>query len=155
MQTFMPYSEYHKVAKILDYRRLGKQRIECLQTYNQLTLGKGGFPHHPINKMWKYHVESLAEYTNAMITEWINRGYKNTMHYIRCCKNFSNYSTEHHIKPDWVFYWELQRSHQSNLLRKDWEYYRKCFDNDIQTDMPYSWPEYSPYTNTWDYRPNR
>ena len=37
MQTFMPYGNYEKVAKTLDYRRLGKQRVEGMQTHNQLT----------------------------------------------------------------------------------------------------------------------
>ena len=83
MQTFMPYTKYHKVAKTLDYRRLGKQRVEAMQTYNQITTGKGGYPHHPINKMWEGYESSLADYTNAMITEWIARGYNNSMEFIK------------------------------------------------------------------------
>ena len=49
MQTFMPSYDYAIVAEQLDYRRLGKQRVEAMQTYNQLTKGKGGYKHHPIN----------------------------------------------------------------------------------------------------------
>ena len=49
MQTFMTHYDYKVIAKELDYKRLGKQRVEGMQTYNQITTGKGGFPHHPIN----------------------------------------------------------------------------------------------------------
>ena len=53
MQTFMPYADIDKSVRCLDYRRLGKQRVEAMQTYNQITKGKGGYPHHPVNRMWE------------------------------------------------------------------------------------------------------
>ena len=31
MQTFLPYSSFTESAKILDWRRLGKQRVEGMQ----------------------------------------------------------------------------------------------------------------------------
>ena len=153
MQTFMPYQSYTQVAKTLDYKRLGKQRVEGMQTYNQLTKGKGGYPHHPINKMWTGYESSLAEYTNAMITQWITRGYNNTMETIRCCWQYRtglHYETKDggeyydldihtHQKPNWVFDNALHTSHQSNLLRKDYEYYRHHFSTDIPIDLPYIW----------------
>ena len=161
MQTFMPYTKYHKVAKTLDYRRLGKQRVEAMQTYNQITTGKGGYPHHPINKMWKGYESSLAEYTNAMITEWISRGYKNTMEFIKCCDYLNIEDDNHptklwhyiptyltynrtdfpyeHLKPPWIYDRKVRISHQSNLLRKDWDYYSKQFGTHIGTNMPYIW----------------
>ena len=141
MQTFMPYHSYLQVAETLDYRRLGKQRVEAMQTHNQLTKGKGGYPHHPITKMWKGFESSLAEYTNIMITEWIARGYKNTMKYIVCCSDWKgkNHVECFHIKPDWVYNGSLRLSHQSNLLRKDYEYYRHHFNTDISINLPYIW----------------
>ena len=39
MQTFMPYADIEKSLKCLDYKRLGKQRVEAMQTYNQVTKG--------------------------------------------------------------------------------------------------------------------
>ena len=78
MQTFMPYSDIDKSVRCLDYRRLGKQRVEAMQTYNQITKGKGGYPHHPVNRMWGKYPDALAYYQNACIEEWIDRGYKNT-----------------------------------------------------------------------------
>ena len=40
MQTFLPYSDFIKSAKCLDYRRLGKQRVEAWQIYNTLKKGE-------------------------------------------------------------------------------------------------------------------
>lgn len=31
MQTFLPFAEFKETACILDYRRLGKQRVEAKQ----------------------------------------------------------------------------------------------------------------------------
>ena len=37
MQTFLPYPDFKKSAKCLDYKRLGKQRCESWQIYLALT----------------------------------------------------------------------------------------------------------------------
>lgn len=37
MQTFLPYDSFKKSARVLDQRRLGKQRVECLQILGALT----------------------------------------------------------------------------------------------------------------------
>ena len=39
MQTFLAYSSYERSAQVLDDRRLGKQRVECLQILNALKKG--------------------------------------------------------------------------------------------------------------------
>jgi hypothetical protein len=36
LQTFLPYADFVKTAKCLDYRRLGKQRVEAFQILNIL-----------------------------------------------------------------------------------------------------------------------
>ena len=135
----MPSYDYAIVAEQLDYRRLGKQRVEAMQTYNQLTKGKGGYKHHPINAMWQGFESSLAEYTNVMITEWVARGYKNTMELIECCSEWKGYKDCNHKKPEWVYNAALHRSHKSNLLRKDYLYYSKYYDTNIPIDLPYIW----------------
>jgi hypothetical protein len=40
MQTFLPYKSFEKSAKCLDYKRLGKQRIETWQIYSALKQGE-------------------------------------------------------------------------------------------------------------------
>lgn len=39
MQTFLPYPNFVESAKCLDDKRLGKQRVECLQILNVLQMG--------------------------------------------------------------------------------------------------------------------
>ena len=57
MQTFLPYKDFRKSLQCLDYRRLGKQRVEAMQIHNILT-GKNessAWVNHPAVKMWKGH----------------------------------------------------------------------------------------------------
>jgi hypothetical protein len=60
MQTFLPYPDLQKSVQCLDYKRLGKQRVEALQILNILRgkptkSGKSykGYINHPIVNMWK------------------------------------------------------------------------------------------------------
>ena len=49
MQTFLPYKSFKDSFKVLDYRRLGKQRVEAYQILNVL-LGRTktkGWSNHP------------------------------------------------------------------------------------------------------------
>lgn len=129
MQTFMPYPNIKKSVECLDYKRLGKQRVEAMQTYNQITKGKGGYPHHPVNKMWQDYPSALAYYHNRCIDEWINRGYNNTMELI----HFDNL-----VLPDWIGDERIHKSHRSNLLRKDKEFYGQ-YGWTEPTDIEYYW----------------
>ena len=55
MQTFLPHKSFKKSFKVLDYRRLGKQRVESHQILNVLldrTQTKG-WRNHPIVRMWE------------------------------------------------------------------------------------------------------
>ena len=79
MQTFLPYSCFTKSAQVLDKKRLGKQRVEAMQIINVLE-GRGrGWENHPCTIMWDGYVEALKLYHNAVVMEWISRGYNNTM----------------------------------------------------------------------------
>lgn len=81
MQTFLPYDDFEKTAQCLDYRRLGKQRVEAKQILNILE-GKtttNAWKNHPAVKMWSGCENALKLYINTMITEWKKCGYKNTM----------------------------------------------------------------------------
>lgn len=53
MQTFLPYTDPEKCARVLDNKRLGKQRVEAIQILNVL-LGvtqTKGWRNHPAVKM--------------------------------------------------------------------------------------------------------
>ena len=44
MQTFLPYKNFYECAKVLDQKRLGKQRVEVLQLLNSINASKEGTP---------------------------------------------------------------------------------------------------------------
>ena len=135
MQTFLPYWDFTLTAKCLDYKRLGKQRVEAWQIY-QIVSGRrttGGWINHPAVKMWKGYPDYLAKYYNEMLREWIYRGYNNTMKPI-------SLSDSGLIQPSWFGDDQLRYSHRSNLLRKDYDFYKQ-YNWSIPSDLAYYWPE--------------
>jgi hypothetical protein len=133
MQTFMPYPDMVKSVQVLDYRRLGKQRVETFQVLNILLnrTPTKGWRNHPVTRMWTGYEEALKLYQNYTIKEWMGRGYKNTM-------QLEEVDLQAVIMPPWFGEEEFHRSHKSNLLRKDYEYYSQFFDE--PTDLEYHWP---------------
>ena len=63
MQTFLPYPDFNKSIQALEYRRLGKQRVEAYQILRTIKTG-GGWSHHPTVKMWRGHINALKLYHN-------------------------------------------------------------------------------------------
>jgi hypothetical protein len=133
MQTFLPYADLQESVRVLDYRRLGKQRVETFQVLNILLdrTPTKGWRNHPVTRMWSGYESALQVYQNYTIQEWINRGYKNNM-------QFEEILIPSPQMPSWFGDEEFHRSHRSNLLRKDYEYYSQFFDE--PTDLEYSWP---------------
>lgn len=129
MQTFLPYADFKKSAECLDYKRLGKQRVECFQLLKAIQHGTG-WSKHPAAKMWTGYEDALRAYMAECIKEWISRGYKNTM----LIPIVAEYAL-----PPWVGDEAFHASHRSNLLRKDSEYYSK-FNWSEPSDLPYIWP---------------
>ena len=135
MQTFLPYSDFIKTAKCLDYRRLGKQRVEAWQIYQALTKENYGWKHHPIIKMWQGYEQALLRYGMAICEEWKIRNYKDNM-----LKLFvGNYDINKDVgNPIWIGNKQFHASHRSNLLRKDKKYYGK-FNWKEPDNLPYVW----------------
>jgi len=133
MQTFLPYPNYVKSAKVLDYKRLGKQRIEALMIIKILYAdnSESRWKNHPAVRMWWGYSNNLKEYYNAIVEEWIRRGYKNNMPRNLFHKTYS--------KPNWIFDERFCISHQSNLVRKFPEHYKKFFP-DVPDNLSYFWP---------------
>ncbi len=138
MQTFLPYPDLQQSVRVLDYRRLGKQRVETFQVLNIL-LGRTptkGWRNHPVTLMWTGYESALQLYQNYTIQEWVNRGYKSTM-------QLEQVDLDSVIMPHWFGLDEFHRSHRSNLLRKDYEYYSQYFDE--PNDLEYYWPVEKKY----------
>jgi hypothetical protein len=125
-------------AYCLDDKRLGKQRVEAMQIHKALTIENYGWKHHPATKMWAGHEEDLLMYGLSICEEWkIFRGFKDTlMDYFRerLPEDFIFNDT-----PPPHFMGEFFLSHQSNLVRKYPEHYRKFFPG-VPDNLKYVWP---------------
>jgi len=157
MQTFLPFPNFTMSAKVLDNKRLGKQRVEALQILkvlqtgpiqNSLVLSRGfkyndglyqrktPWYNHPAVKMWKGYETGLLLYLKEMCMEWVTRGFKDT------CREKAELlisNAKFILLPDWFGNESFHKSHQSNLLRKNKEHYGQFFMG-IPDDLPYVWP---------------
>jgi hypothetical protein len=134
MQTFLPYPDFRKSLECLDNRRLGKQRVEAMQIIHTIERGNRSWSRHPAVLMWKKYVPALRVYHDLAIIIWEQRGFQNNMELLSVRDHF-NYEN-----PAWLGNEKFHRSHQSNLVRKLAEHYRKFFP-DVPDDLPYVWPE--------------
>jgi len=131
MQTFLPYADFEQSASVLDRARLGKQRVECLQ------LLKGQWSNHPASKMWRGCEAYLTLYARAICAEWRQRGYRDTV--LDTISELVKNTKMGNDRPYWLGSHEFHIAHQSNLIRKSPEHYRRYFP-DVPDDLPYIWP---------------
>jgi hypothetical protein len=137
MQTFLPYPDFNFSAQTLDWRRLGKQRVEVYQILRVLTGQSKGWANHPAVKMWIGHEKALVSYGTAMCLVWIGKGFKDTLlTRFRAMSAPAIYCSE---LPQWLGNQEFHRSHQSNLIRKDPAFYGPKFPG-VPDNLPYIWP---------------
>ena len=148
MQTFLPHVDFERSARALDIRRLGKQRVECIQVVRGLTREGYGWRHHPAVKMWKGHEEALGCYALTCCAVWTELGFADT-----CAATIRADLAEAGVTevrsqfelasagvlPSGLGSQEFHRAHQSALVRKDPAFYRPRFP-DIADDLPYLWP---------------
>lgn len=143
MQTFLPFPDFEQSARCLDSKRLGKQRVETLQLLQALhrkqcnLSEKVAWSNHPAAKMWQGHEQALIAYGVSVCDEWISRGYKDT-----CRAKILAFVGEFEPSSDPLFLGddEFHLSHQSNLLRKDFNHYVAYFEGFTDAGLPYVWP---------------
>lgn len=135
MQTFLPYPDFKDTFKSLDYRRLGKQRLEALEIYKILAFNKPSrWANHSAVKMWDGYTVALAKYYNMCLDEWIGRGYKNSMEYLE-------YSEDDLVMPWYINNDDFHRSMRSRLIQKNEFFYLPKFPNDKGfNNNKYLWP---------------
>ncbi|MEV4755653.1 MSMEG_6728 family protein [Micromonospora sp. NPDC049559] len=149
MQTFLPYPDFLGTARVLDQRRLGKQRVEALQVLRGLTWPRYGWRHHPAVKMWAGYEEALVRYGLDICSVWIETGRADTcaltmtVDLANAC-GIERARTQEELAeagqlPPWLGREDLHLSHRSALLRKDPAHYRPIF-GDLPVDLPYVWP---------------
>lgn len=142
VQTFLPYRDFRRSAECLDNRRLGKQRVEAMQILMTLLDANRGWRRHPAVAMWRGYEYMLALYGIEICNEWRRRGFRDTCKekIIALTEQLAGGADEVRVDvPTWLGREDFHRSHQSNLVRKDEEHYRRYFP-DVANDLPYVWP---------------
>lgn len=136
VNTFLPEKTFTQSLLSLDYRRLGKQRVETKQILRALRMETQGWRSHPATRMWRGYEGALAQYGAISCRIWILKGYKDSL-----LPYFEEMSNEYknRTKPWWLSLEEFRRSHQSNLIRKDPEHYAPLWPG-VPADLPYMWP---------------
>lgn len=145
MVTFLPYADFTLSARCLDWRRLGKQRVEALQIINSFTRSNNAYSNHPTAKMWEGSFSYLLAYYNAMVSEWEMRGYNNNMRLFPIPRYIDlegdrQYMDRHtpYGGPWWLGWEPFHSSHRATLLSKDALYY-----------MQFNWKEKPEYGYLW------
>ncbi len=114
MQTFLPYPDFEKCAKILDKRRAFKQVVEANQILNILlnrTQSKA-WRNHPAVRMWTGYEDCLKQYYNVFYL------YCKNQHNIKYKKLIPEDISFVGSQPVWLGKEELHESHRANLWRK-------------------------------------
>lgn len=128
---------FRRCARILDNKRLGKQRVEAYQILKTINNG-GKWSNHPAVKQWKGFEKCLMLYINAHIDVWISRGYKNTM---------DTYKVKADVQvPPFLTNKHFVDMHKSRLLFKDEAFYRSYCWNVKPSSGGYYWYENGIYT---------
>ena len=149
MQTFLPYPDFEACARVLDQRRLGKQRVEAMQILNALTVPTHGWRNHPAVLMWRGHEEALVRYGLDVCAVWCDLGFNDTCagkltESARTRLGLERVRTQDELAaagelPKWLGDVDLHRSHRASLLRKDPDHYAARFE-DRPDDPDYVWP---------------
>ncbi len=163
MQTFLPYSNFDKTFDVLDYRRLGKQRIEAKQCllvcyrYKDIDISAPlgmsekyagytwtRFKNHPCAKMWVGHESMLFDYTIKCCQHWIDRGYNdNTLPLIRQAQVYA--PTTQCTPPPWLGNAKFHLMHKRVLIAKKPDFYQSLWPDILPATKekgrwPYIWP---------------
>ena len=146
MQTFLPYPDLTATARVLDDRRLGKQRVEVLQILRALYRPTYGWKHHPAVLMWRGYEQGLVCYGLVICREWCSRGRPDTcavqivteLHEVTGRPMDADEVCRSAVMPPWMGDERVHASHRAALLRKDPEHYGAHFSED--PGQPYFWP---------------
>lgn len=132
MQTFLPYPNFQQSLVALDYKRVGKQRVEASQILNTLYGLQSSWASHLAVRMWKGYEDALVLYYNASLREWEARGYRNVILQPLPEPPFA-------VMLPWLGREDFHASHRSKLLAKNPEYYSQLGWTE-EPALPYVWP---------------
>lgn len=137
MQTFYPFEDQAKTFACLDYKRLGKQRVEGYQILRTLSGVSNGWKNHPAVRMWRCFEPALVDYTLNACQAWCNRGYADTIT-DKIFEEFPEWVDAQVIYPSWTHRPDVLASHKAMLYHKDPSHYIDFSGYAHITD--YVWP---------------
>lgn len=143
MQTLLPYKDFERSAQILDWRRLGKQRVETLQILKALLGETEAWANHPATLMWEGHEYQLSRYGLYMCREWRNRGYKPGVTQPQLKALYKQIKADDSFSrdmPEWLGKKRFHQAHRLMLVWKNSDHYLGLFKDVIE--VPLSKPEY-------------
>ena len=165
--TFIVSEDFETTAKALDNKRLGKQRLEARQILDKCEYlnihgwdkekYKGtkyaSYVNQPVLLMWKDHTSALRLYYNAIVKEWMARGFENNMPLLAHKPRLVNGKYKRTIvmegapvpkveMPPWLTWKPFLWSHMAALLRKNPKYYENSFPELPKNylGLGYVWP---------------
>lgn len=157
MQTFLPLPDFTESAKVLDYKRLGKQRIEAFQILKVIlnpnptltyTIVNGNYIftkakkvawiNHPATRMWRNYPSALCLYGIRICEEWIRQGYRDSL-LGRFNLEYEKFEENQIEIPPFVKDEKFNSSHRASLLFKNYSYYSR-FGWSEEPKMEYFWP---------------
>ena len=154
MQTFLPHSDFARSVAALDNKRLGKQRVETLQIFAVLVgyrwnrtgtepvieaYEPKAWRNHPAVLGWVGFEAGLLAYQEATCREWTRRGFADSCLASTTALFEASDRPAARRRPAWTIDPAVHRSHQSNLIRKDPEFYLPLFPG-VPADLDYLWP---------------
>lgn len=155
MQTFLPYPDFLASAHVLDRKRLGKQRVETLQILRALELPDYGWQSHPAVLMWRGRTPALVRYGLDCVRAWTARGHDDSTaaqmaEFAPWVAGLSQADlAQRSLLPGWLGDDRLHRSHRSQLIGKEPEFYRPLFP-ETPEGLDYFWPDPDPVAEQAD-----
>ena len=138
MQTFLPYPDFQKCAKVIDNKRLWKQILEANQLIQIIKNKKikSYWRGKSTYRMWEDDSHALRYYRDCFVKEWLKRRLKIPPKII---------IDDMCYMPDWMIKENKQidkicSSHRAALLKKNFEHYSQ-FGWKEKPEINYYWPK--------------
>jgi hypothetical protein len=163
MQTFLPYSDFMRSAKVLDKKRCWKQVVEAKQIISilealdvmpleyPLIAKQTSWINHPAVKMWVGHLPALKHYYNIFLIISIEVHKINTK--LQYQENHCSFMSSgkwvfNRLKgkgddiPWWINNEDFHRAMRARLIEKDRDFYLPLFpDDEGFNGGKYLWPD--------------
>jgi hypothetical protein len=146
LQTYLPFPDFRASARALDYRRLGKQRVECYQILRVLGGHTRAWRTHPAVLMWRGHRGALVRYAIAICREWRRRGYRDSLlpKFLRIAARLHPRESR---RPPWIGDPALHSAYRAALLAKQPDWYAQFAWSELP-QIAYLWPRSAPVSRS-------